>query len=105
MFFHLDDMIFQYLWRLMLEEANLLEHLQLIRDYYALGRGELFQHFIITAEDYLKNASSDNNVHALNTILIETAKKMYGDNDQSYTKFEIFYPPSSSSSSCKFFHI
>lgn len=90
----------------MLEEANLLEHLQLIRDYYALGRGELFQHFIITAEDYLKNTSTDNYAHALNSILIETARKMYGENDKSYTKFEISYSPSSStSSSCKFIRI
>lgn len=92
---------FQYLWTLMLDEANLLDHLQLIRDYYALGRGELFQHFIITAQDHLKNTSSDNYVHTLNSIFIETTRKMYGENDKSFSKFEISYC-STSSNSCKF---
>lgn len=87
----------------MVDEAHLLDHLQLIRDYYALGRGELFQHFIITAEDHLKNTSSDNYTNTLNSVLIETARKMYGDNDKSYTKFKMSYCSSkSNSNSCKY---
>lgn len=82
----------------MLAEANLSDHLQLIRDYYALGRGELFQQFIITAEEHLKNTSSDNYVQTLNSIFIETARKIYGEDDKSYTKFEL---TCSSSNSCK----
>ncbi|XP_025830219.1 gamma-tubulin complex component 4-like [Agrilus planipennis] len=45
----------KYLWNIMVEEANLLEHLQLVRDYFCLGRGELFQQFIVSAENSLKD--------------------------------------------------
>lgn len=81
----------------MLDEANLPDHLQLIRDYYALGRGELFQQFIITAEEHLKNTAPDNYVQTLNSIFIETARKIYGENDKSYSKFELSYSTSGSS--------
>lgn len=80
----------------MLDEANLIEHLQLIRDYYALGRGELFQHFITTAENHLRETSPDNYAQILNLIFTETARKIYGEDDTSYTKFEISYSSSSS---------
>lgn len=82
----------------MLNEANLPEHLQLIRDYYALGRGELFQQFIITAEEHLKNTAADNYTQNLNSIFSEIARKIYGENDKSFSKFELSF-----SSSCKCF--
>ncbi|XP_050515476.1 gamma-tubulin complex component 4 [Diabrotica virgifera virgifera] len=79
----------KYLWSIMLEEGNLVKHLHLIRDYYALGRGELFQQFIRVAEDHLKDTSSDLIVQNLNFIFHETARKIYGENDKTYLKFEL----------------
>ncbi|CAG9821376.1 unnamed protein product [Phaedon cochleariae] len=79
----------KYLWSVMLGEGKLIEHLHLIRDYYALGRGELFQQFISVAEDHLKDTSSDLIVQNLNFIFHETARKIYGENDKTYLKFEI----------------
>ncbi|XP_057669107.1 gamma-tubulin complex component 4 [Diorhabda carinulata] len=79
----------KYLWSIMLDEGNLVEHLHLIRDYYALGRGELFQQFIRVAEDHLKDTTSDLVVQNLNFIFLETARKIYGDNDKTYLKFEL----------------
>lgn len=70
----------------MLVEGNLKQHLQLIRDYYALGRGELFHQFITVAESHLKN---DHNVYNLNFIFLETARKIYGENDKTYLRFEL----------------
>ncbi|KAJ8962678.1 hypothetical protein NQ318_001074 [Aromia moschata] len=68
----------KYLWSVMLDEGNLTEHLQLIRDYYALGRGELFQQFITVAENHIKDTTSDSVVQNLNFIFHETARKIYG---------------------------
>ncbi|RZC37978.1 gamma-tubulin complex component 4, partial [Asbolus verrucosus] len=79
----------KYLWSVMLNEGNLKEHLQLIRDYYALGRGELFHQFIAVAENHVKNTSSDQNAHNLNFIFLETARKIYGENDKTYLRFEL----------------
>lgn len=79
----------KYLWKVMVDEAKLLEHLQLIRDYYALGRGELFQQFIIAAEDQFKESPPEHIVTNLNFIFNETARKMYSENDKTYKRFEL----------------
>ncbi|XP_023024643.2 gamma-tubulin complex component 4 [Leptinotarsa decemlineata] len=79
----------KYLWSVMLDEGSLVEHLHLLRDYYALGRGELFQQFIRVAEDHLKDTTSDSIVQKLNFIFLETARKIYGENDKTYLKFEL----------------
>uniref|UniRef100_A0A672F190 Gamma-tubulin complex component n=1 Tax=Salarias fasciatus TaxID=181472 RepID=A0A672F190_SALFA len=36
----------EHLWTLMVEESDLLEQLKIIKDFYLLGRGELYQVFI-----------------------------------------------------------
>ncbi|CAH1962098.1 unnamed protein product [Acanthoscelides obtectus] len=79
----------KYLWTVMLVEGNLIDHLHLIRDFYALGRGELFQQFITVAEDHLKAETSGLATHSLNFIFLETARKIYGENDKTYTRFEL----------------
>uniref|UniRef100_A0A1A7Z8E3 Gamma-tubulin complex component n=1 Tax=Nothobranchius furzeri TaxID=105023 RepID=A0A1A7Z8E3_NOTFU len=44
----------EHLWTLMVEEANLLEQLKIVKDFYLLGRGELYQVFIDLAQHMLK---------------------------------------------------
>lgn len=74
----------------MINDGNLKEHLQLIRDYYALGRGELFHQFIPLAENYIhKSSNADHNTYNLNCIFLETARKIYGENDKTYLRFEL----------------
>lgn len=79
----------KHLWSVMLNKANLLEHLYLIRDYFALGRGELFQQFITITEEYLEDTSSNSTIQSFNFIFLETARKIYGQNDKTYLKFEL----------------
>ncbi|XP_076267621.1 gamma-tubulin complex component 4 [Rhynchophorus ferrugineus] len=79
----------KYLWSIMLEEGNLIQHLKLIRDYYALGRGELFQQFLTVSDGYLKDASLDSTMQHINFIFHETSRKIYGENDKTYLRFEI----------------
>lgn len=73
----------------MVNEAKILEHLQHVRDYYALGRGELFQQFIRSAGNHLKEVPNNYIIKNLNFIFTETAAKMYGEYDKSYQKFEL----------------
>ncbi|KAB0803192.1 hypothetical protein PPYR_00162 [Photinus pyralis] len=82
----------KYLWKIMIDEAKLLDHLQLIRDYYALGRGELFQQFIVLAEDHIKDITNEHILTNLNFIFSETARKLYTENDKSYLSFELTLP-------------
>ncbi|KAK4884733.1 hypothetical protein RN001_001004 [Aquatica leii] len=79
----------KYLWKIMVNEAKLIDHLQLIRDYYALGRGELFQQFIVVAEEHLKVTANEYITTNLNFIFMETARKLYTENDKSYLRFEL----------------
>ncbi|CAG9862982.1 unnamed protein product [Phyllotreta striolata] len=79
----------KYLWSIMLDEGNLISHLHLIRDYYLLGRGELFQQFIRVAKEHLNDPSSELLVENLNFIFLEIARKIYSDNDKTYLKFEL----------------
>uniref|UniRef100_A0A3Q1EME6 Gamma-tubulin complex component n=1 Tax=Acanthochromis polyacanthus TaxID=80966 RepID=A0A3Q1EME6_9TELE len=44
----------EHLWTLMVEESDLLEQLKIIKDFYLLGRGELYQVFIDLAQQMLK---------------------------------------------------
>lgn len=74
---------------IMIEEAQLMEHFQLIRDYYGLGRGELFQQFIVDAAEYFEKPITDNILAVLNVTLNETAIGLYTEKDQSYNRFEL----------------
>lgn len=72
----------------MFEEANLMEHFALIRDYYGLGRGELFQQFIIDSETYFEKPLSES-MKLLNITFTETAISLYTEKDKTHNKFEL----------------
>lgn len=76
----------------MMQEAKLLEHLQLVRDYYALGRGEVFQRFITIIQNQLGETSLKHVIKKLNFIFTELIVDMYGENEKSYQKFELISP-------------
>lgn len=78
-----------FLWSIMLDEGKFEEHLYLIRDYFALGRGELFQQFIAVTKAYLEDTSSNSAIQSFNFIFIEAARMIYGQNDKTYMKFEL----------------
>jgi hypothetical protein len=45
----------QHLWKLAVEEAELFLQLKLMKDFFLLGRGELFLEFIKQAAGILQN--------------------------------------------------
>ena len=46
----------QHLWKLAVEEAELFMQIKLMKDFFLLGRGELFLEFICQASPVLQNA-------------------------------------------------
>lgn len=72
----------------MFKEANLMDHFQLIRDYYGLGRGELFQQFIVDSEMYF-NKSLNDSITSLNNTFMDTAISLYTEKDKTYSRFEL----------------
>uniref|UniRef100_A0AAQ5X0A7 Gamma-tubulin complex component n=1 Tax=Amphiprion ocellaris TaxID=80972 RepID=A0AAQ5X0A7_AMPOC len=72
----------EHLWTLMVEESDLLEQLKIIKDFYLLGRGELYQVFIDLAQQMLKTPP---------TAVTEHGKYQHADTKISVT--DRFLPP------------
>ena len=50
----INSVFFQQLWKLVVEEAGLVGQLKVMKDFFLLGRGELFLAFIDQAQGLLK---------------------------------------------------
>ncbi|GCC16679.1 hypothetical protein chiPu_0017310 [Chiloscyllium punctatum] len=71
----------EHLWKLMVEEAGLLGQLKIIKDFYLLGRGELFQAFIDSAQHLLKTPPTAVTEHDVNVAFQKSAHKVLLDDD------------------------
>ncbi|XP_063305026.1 gamma-tubulin complex component 4 isoform X1 [Pelobates fuscus] len=71
----------EHLWKLMVEESDLLGQLKIIKDFYLLGRGELFQAFIDTAQHMLKTPPTAVTEHDVNVAFQLSAHKVLLDDD------------------------
>uniref|UniRef100_A0A672LKL7 Gamma-tubulin complex component n=1 Tax=Sinocyclocheilus grahami TaxID=75366 RepID=A0A672LKL7_SINGR len=81
----LDAVVFvfflQHLWTLMVEESDLLGQLKIVKDFYLLGRGELYQVFIDLAQHMLKTPPSAVTEHDVNVAFQQAAHKVLLDDD------------------------
>ncbi|XP_018619101.1 gamma-tubulin complex component 4 [Scleropages formosus] len=71
----------EHLWTLMVEESDLLGQLKIIKDFYLLGRGELFQAFIDHAQHMLKTPPTAVTEHDVNVAFQQAAHKVLLDDD------------------------
>ncbi|XP_057692949.1 gamma-tubulin complex component 4 isoform X2 [Corythoichthys intestinalis] len=71
----------EHLWTLMVEESELLEQLKIIKDFYLLGRGELYQVFIDLAQHMLKTPPTAVTEHDVNVAFQQAAHKVLLDDD------------------------
>ncbi|RXM94212.1 Gamma-tubulin complex component 4 [Acipenser ruthenus] len=71
----------EHLWTLMVEEAGLLGQLKIVKDFYLLGRGELFQVFIDQAQHMLKTPPTAVTEHDVNVAFQQSAHKVLLDDD------------------------
>uniref|UniRef100_A0AAR2KIH9 Gamma-tubulin complex component n=1 Tax=Pygocentrus nattereri TaxID=42514 RepID=A0AAR2KIH9_PYGNA len=71
----------EHLWTLMVEESDLLGQLKIIKDFYLLGRGELYQAFIDLAQHMLKTPPSAVTEHDVNVAFQQAAHKVLLDDD------------------------
>ncbi|XP_069481250.1 gamma-tubulin complex component 4 isoform X2 [Ambystoma mexicanum] len=71
----------EHLWKLMVEESDLLGQLKIIKDFYLLGRGELFQAFIDIAQQMLKTPPTAVTEHDVNVAFQLAAHKVLLDDD------------------------
>ena len=55
--------MFQHLWQMLVQDADLLSHLRIIKDFYLLGRGELYLAFIDQSQHLLRVPATANTEH------------------------------------------
>ena len=55
--------VLQHLWQMLVQDADLLSHLRIIKDFYLLGRGELYLAFIDQSQHLLRVPATANTEH------------------------------------------
>ncbi|XP_041457139.1 gamma-tubulin complex component 4-like [Lytechinus variegatus] len=79
----------EHLWKLVVEEFNLVGKLNMFKDFFLLGRGELFLAFIDQAQTLLKNPATSTTEHDVNVAFQQAAHKILFDDDTSLSRFRL----------------
>ncbi|XP_031558122.1 gamma-tubulin complex component 4-like [Actinia tenebrosa] len=79
----------EHLWKLVVEDAQLLRHLQILKDFFLLGRGELFSALIEKAQQLLKVPPSGNTSHDANAFFQQVLHKFLYDDEESGALFTL----------------
>lgn len=82
----------EYLWILVVEESNLISELRVMKDYFLLGRGELFLAFIDQASHLLRTPVSSTTEHDVNRAFQHAARNVLIDNDTLLQRFTLTVP-------------
>uniref|UniRef100_A0A8C4QKY4 Gamma-tubulin complex component n=1 Tax=Eptatretus burgeri TaxID=7764 RepID=A0A8C4QKY4_EPTBU len=88
-----------HLWKLVVEEADLLGQLKVMKDFFLLGRGELFQAFIDTAQQSLKHLSTAVTAHDVKIAFQKSARKILLDDEPSLQLLHLTISPHNGQSS------
>ncbi|XP_002738136.1 gamma-tubulin complex component 4-like [Saccoglossus kowalevskii] len=79
----------EHLWSLVMEESDLLANLNVMKDFYLLGRGELFLAFIDHAQGLLKMLPTATTEHDVNAAFRQAARRVLLDDDSILSKFKM----------------
>jgi len=82
----------EYLWILVVEESDLTNELRIMKDYFLLGRGELFLAFIDQASHLLRTPVSSTTEHDVNRAFQHAARNVLIDNDALLQRFTLTVP-------------
>ncbi|XP_071167808.1 gamma-tubulin complex component 4-like [Mytilus edulis] len=79
----------EHLWMLVVEDSDLVPHLKIIKDFYLLGRGELFLTFIDHAQNLLRGPPIGTTEHDINTAFQQAARNVLFDNENLLQNFHL----------------
>ncbi|EDV27073.1 uncharacterized protein TRIADDRAFT_23331 [Trichoplax adhaerens] len=77
------------LWRIVVDDANLVDHLKILKEFFLLGRGELFLAFIDQCNDFLKKPPSTIIEHDLNLAFQQAAHKIILPDEDFLSQFHL----------------
>ncbi|XP_049812910.1 gamma-tubulin complex component 4 isoform X2 [Schistocerca nitens] len=81
-----------HLWELAVEDMKLFLQLKLIKDFFLLGRGELFAEFMHQAESILDKVPSRTSKRDVNRAFQVAAQKVLMTDEAALDKFYFFLP-------------
>lgn len=84
----------EHLWQVVVEEVKLLSHLHIIKDFYLLGRGELFFTFIDQANGLLSIPPSSSTEYDVNMAFQLSVRQVLFHDDSLAEKFYVNIQPS-----------
>ncbi|XP_071845867.1 gamma-tubulin complex component 4-like isoform X1 [Apostichopus japonicus] len=82
----------EHLWTLVVEEHKLVSELIILKDFYLLGRGELFLAFIDQAQLLLQTPPNQSTEHYTNMAFKQAAHKVLFEDDDTLSRFHITVP-------------
>ena len=95
---NLKRCVTEHLWQVTVEEAQLMQQLKLIKDFYLMGRGDLFLEFIRLTTHILNKTPTNHTARDIN-FAFQTALRKLQSNDESTVDsftFSVTIPPTES---------
>lgn len=86
------DSVAEHLWRLLVEEGDLLGSLQIMKEFYLLGRGELFLTFIDIANSFMTRPPTSVTQHDVNIAFAQAMTKIGIENEELLHHFKLTLP-------------
>ncbi|XP_065885565.1 gamma-tubulin complex component 4-like [Dysidea avara] len=85
------------LWKLIVEDSDLIGHLHILKDFFLLGRGELFQTFVDMVQSLLREPVTATTEHDVNAAFKQASYKV-GVDEEISQHFSLTCPAPSSTS-------
>lgn len=90
------DCVAEHLWKLLVEDSNLVGHLQILKEFFLLGRGELFLTLVDLANSFMTLLPSATTQHDVNVAFQQAMLKVGIDDEELMKQFKLTVtkPPS-----------
>lgn len=88
----LKKCITELLWRVAVEEAQLVQQLKLVKDFFLMGRGDLFLEFIRLTAHILNKTPTNHTSRDINLAFQIALRKMHSIDENTMDSFNFIVP-------------
>lgn len=88
----LKQCITELLWRVAVEEAHLVQQLKLVKDFFLMGRGDLFLEFIRLTAHILNKQPTQHTSRDINLAFQMALRKMHLNDENAMDNFNFIVP-------------
>ncbi|XP_076235225.1 gamma-tubulin complex component 4 [Calliopsis andreniformis] len=88
----LKQCITELLWRVAVEEAQLVQQLKLVKDFFLMGRGDLFLEFIRLTAHILNKCPTNHTSRDINLAFQIALRKMHLNDENAMDSFNFIVP-------------